>query len=70
MGSVGFKVASILRGEGDLYISYSLKGGSSPKDWDMAAPEAIITGAGGYFTDLRGRNLTFLNENDLSKIVH
>ena len=36
MGSVGGKVATILRGETDLYIS--LSGKSAPKDWDMAAP--------------------------------
>lgn len=34
-GSVGGKVAAILRGETDLYVS--LSGRSAPKDWDMAA---------------------------------
>ena len=64
MGSVGYKVKSILRGEADLYISYSLPGGSSPKDWDMAAPEALIRGAGGYFTDLNFKNLEFLKDDN------
>ena len=39
IGSVGGKVATILRGETDLYLS--LSGSSAPKDWDMAAPEAV-----------------------------
>ena len=48
VGSVGCKVATILRGETDLYIS--LSGRSAPKDWDMAAPEAVLLAAGGRFT--------------------
>jgi len=63
MGSVGYKVASILRGEGDIYISYSLPNGSSPKDWDMAAPSSLIKGAGGYFTDVYGKDIEFLKDN-------
>ena len=34
------KIASILRGESNIYICLSLPGKSSPKDWDFAAPEA------------------------------
>ena len=63
MGSVGYKITSILRGEGDIYISYSLPNGSSPKDWDMAAPLSLIEGAGGYFTDINGCELDFLSGN-------
>ncbi|MHA3961027.1 3'(2'),5'-bisphosphate nucleotidase CysQ [Synechococcus sp. LTW-G] len=48
IGSVGGKVATILRGETDVYIS--LSGKSAPKDWDMAAPEAVLKAAGGAFT--------------------
>ena len=48
VGSVGCKVATILRGETDLYVS--LSGRSAPKDWDMAAPEAVLLAAGGRFT--------------------
>ena len=47
MGSIGCKVASIIRGEGDIYIALSLPGKSAPKDWDFAAPEAILKAAGG-----------------------
>jgi 3'(2'), 5'-bisphosphate nucleotidase len=57
MGSVGGKVASILRGESDLYIS--LSGRSAPKDWDMAAPEAILRAAGGGFSHADGRPLHY-----------
>ena len=42
MGSIGCKIASIVRGESDLYICLSLPGKSSPKDWDFAAPAAIL----------------------------
>ena len=60
MGSVGFKVTSILRGDADVYISYSFKEKSSPKDWDFAAPEILMRGAGGFITNIKGENITFL----------
>ncbi len=56
-GSVGCKVASILRGETDLYLS--LSGKSAPKDWDMAAPEAVLVAAGGRFTHADGSPLKY-----------
>jgi glycerol dehydrogenase-like iron-containing ADH family enzyme len=60
--SVGGKVATILRGETDLYIS--LSGQSAPKDWDMAAPEAVLRAAGGAFTHADGRALAY-NSGDV-----
>ena len=57
IGSVGCKVASILRGEADVYIS--LSGETSPKDWDMAAPQALIEAAGGVFSHADGTNLIY-----------
>tara|TARA_A100001011_G_scaffold366184_1_gene418512 strand:+ start:78 stop:980 length:903 start_codon:yes stop_codon:yes gene_type:complete len=59
MGSVGCKIASILRGQSDMYISLSLPGKSSPKDWDFAAPEAILKAAGGVITTLNNDELTY-----------
>ena len=61
IGSVGCKVASILRGESDVYIS--LSGKTSPKDWDMAAPHAIIQAAGGCFTHADEEILSYLNSD-------
>jgi 3'(2'), 5'-bisphosphate nucleotidase len=57
IGSVGGKVATILRGETDLYVS--LSGKSAPKDWDMAAPEAVLRAAGGAFSHADGAPLTY-----------
>ena len=57
VGSVGCKVATILRGETDLYVS--LSGRSAPKDWDMAAPEAVLLAAGGRFTHADATELTY-----------
>ena len=62
IGSVGGKVATILRGETDLYIS--LSGKSAPKDWDMAAPEAVLRAAGGAFSHADGRALSY-NDGDI-----
>ena len=63
MGSIGCKIASIVRGESDIYISLSLIGKSSPKDWDFAAPEAILKAAGGAITDLENKDLIYGNTN-------
>ncbi|MFN7228226.1 MAG: 3'(2'),5'-bisphosphate nucleotidase CysQ [Synechococcaceae cyanobacterium] len=57
MGSVGGKVATILRGQTDLYIS--LSGRSAPKDWDMAAPHAVLAAAGGAFSHADGAPLLY-----------
>tara|TARA_Y100001970_G_C14256121_1_gene875527 strand:- start:1286 stop:2167 length:882 start_codon:yes stop_codon:yes gene_type:complete len=67
MGSVGYKVASILRGDTDIYLSIS--GKTAPKDWDMAAPYAIIKAAGGEFTNSNGNNLVFLKNKFLQEGV-
>ncbi len=63
MGSIGCKVASILRGESDMYISLSLPGQSSPKDWDFSAPEAILKGAGGVITNIDNEELIYGRSN-------
>ena len=59
MGSIGCKIASIVRGESDIYISLSLPGRGSPKDWDFAAPEAILRAAGGKITNLDNEDLIY-----------
>ena len=63
MGSIGCKIASILRGESDLYICLSLPGKSSPKDWDLAAPAAVLKAAGGAITNLDNEELTYGKSN-------
>ena len=59
MGSIGCKIASIVRGESDFYICLSLPGKSSPKDWDFAAPEAILKASGGAITNLENEELSY-----------
>ncbi len=63
MGSIGCKIASIIRGESDIYISLSLPGNSSPKDWDFAAPEAILKAAGGAITKINNQDLSYGKPN-------
>ena len=63
MGSIGCKFASILRGESDIYISLSLPGKSSPKDWDFASPETILQGSGGAVTNLKNKKLFYGDPN-------
>ncbi len=63
MGSIGCKIASILRGESDIYISLSLPGGSSPKDWDFSAPAATLIAAGGAITNLDNKELVYGKTN-------
>lgn len=54
-GSVGVKVARIALGEADLYVH----GGRGAKRWDSCAPEAILTAAGGRFTDIEGELIDY-----------
>ena len=63
MGSIGCKIASIIRGESDIYISLSLEGKSAPKDWDFAAPHALLKAAGGAITNLDNQELIYNNSN-------
>ena len=63
MGSIGCKIASIIRGESDIYICLSLPDKSSPKDWDFAAPEAILKTAGGAITNLENEELFYEKTN-------
>lgn len=64
IGSVGGKIAAILEQQADIYIS--LSGTSAPKDWDLAAPELILTEAGGRFTHFDGTLLRY-NQEDVSQ---
>ncbi len=64
VGSIGCKIAAIVDGDADLYISVT--GKSAPKDWDFAAPELILTEAGGKFTDRDGNPLLY-NTGDVSQ---
>ena len=63
MGSVGCKIASIIRGDSDILIYLSLPGQSAPKDWDFAAPDAILRTAGGKITYLNNNELNYNNED-------
>ncbi|MBW4652782.1 MAG: 3'(2'),5'-bisphosphate nucleotidase CysQ [Kaiparowitsia implicata GSE-PSE-MK54-09C] len=64
VGSVGGKIAAIVDQRADVYLS--LSGKSAPKDWDMAAPELILTEAGGQFTHFSGAPLRY-NTGDVSQ---
>jgi 3'(2'), 5'-bisphosphate nucleotidase len=64
VGSVGGKVAAIVEHRANIYISVS--SASAPKDWDLAAPELILTEAGGIFTNAQGQALLY-NRDDVSQ---
>jgi 3'(2'), 5'-bisphosphate nucleotidase len=64
VGSVGGKIATIVEQEADMYIS--LSGKSAPKDWDFAAPELILTEAGGKMTRFDGNPLIY-NRKDVNQ---
>jgi len=64
VGSIGCKIATIVEQNADVYIA--LSGKSAPKDWDLAAPELILTEAGGQFTRFDGSALQY-NRGDVSQ---
>ncbi len=57
VGSIGGKIAAIVEQQADIYVSLSDK--SAPKDWDLAAPELILTEAGGRLTRFDGSLLQY-----------
>lgn len=64
IGSLGGKFAAISEQDADVYVSIS--GSSAPKDWDLAAPELILTEAGGQFTHFDGTPLLY-NQTDVAQ---
>jgi 3'(2'), 5'-bisphosphate nucleotidase len=54
MGSAGFKVASVVRGEADLYVH-----GGGQYEWDSAAPVAVALAAGLHASRLDGSPLRY-----------
>jgi 3'(2'), 5'-bisphosphate nucleotidase len=61
MGSIGCKLSSLVEENADLYLSVS--GKTAPKDWDFAAPELILTEAGGKLTYFNGDLITYNRED-------
>jgi 3'(2'), 5'-bisphosphate nucleotidase len=64
MGGVGGKISTLLEQESDVYLS--LSGKSAAKDWDFAAPELILTEAGGKFSYLNGKPV-YYNQGDVKR---
>ncbi len=64
VGSIGGKLAAIVEQQADLYVTIS--GKSAPKDWDFAAPDLILTEAGGQVTGFDGLPLTY-NQKDVNQ---
>jgi len=54
-GSVGLKLGAMAAGEVDAYLSLSGK----TSQWDVCAPEVILTEAGGKVTDVRGEQYRY-----------
>jgi 3'(2'), 5'-bisphosphate nucleotidase len=54
MGSAGFKVAAVVRGEADLYVH-----GGGQYEWDSAAPVAVARAAGLHASRLDGSPLLY-----------
>lgn len=54
-GSAGLKGVAVADGEADVYLSP----GPAGKKWDACAIDAIVTGAGGTFTDINGQAIDY-----------
>lgn len=63
IGSVGLKIAQIVTGQGDVYLSTSNK----MSEWDTCAPEAILRAAGGTVSDITGAPLRYGKESPNTK---
>ena len=63
MGSIGFKVCNLLKNQADIYLSISDK--TSPKDWDIAAPHALLENSRCNFTYVSGDKIHYLQKDFL-----
>jgi 3'(2'), 5'-bisphosphate nucleotidase len=59
IGSAGLKAADVAMGRSDVYISPGFAG----KRWDACAPDAIVTSAGGKYTDQTGSPIDYRSES-------
>ena len=62
VGRVGLKIAHVLAGDADAYVSMA----DRMKEWDTCAPEAILRAAGGLMTDCLGAPLRY-NKDDIKQ---
>ena len=58
MGSAGFKVAAVIRGDADMYVH-----GGGQYEWDSAAPVAVAQAAGLHASRLDGSPLRYNQPN-------
>lgn len=64
MGSIGCKISAIAEQDADVY--FMLPSRTSPKDWDLAGPELILTEAGGKLTCF-DQSLLIYNQGDVNQ---
>jgi 3'(2'), 5'-bisphosphate nucleotidase len=64
VGSIGCKITLLVQQQADVYVY--LSGKTAAKDWDFAAPELILTEAGGRFTHSDGSPLCY-NQEDVNQ---
>ncbi len=58
LGSAGLKAAAVAGGEADACVQLGRAGSL----WDLCAPEALVRGAGGLYTDAAGAPLAYDRE--------
>jgi 3'(2'), 5'-bisphosphate nucleotidase len=59
MGSAGLKGAAVADGRANAYVARKYAG----KRWDACAPDAIVSAAGGLFSDSRGTPIDYRSED-------
>ncbi|MBI1785508.1 3'(2'),5'-bisphosphate nucleotidase CysQ [Candidatus Sumerlaeota bacterium] len=60
IGSIGIKLALIARGDYDVYVNLAR---GKCREWDICAPDLILTEAGGILTGLDGSRITYNKED-------
>lgn len=68
LGSLGLKAASIAEGSADAYVSPTRTG----KRWDACACDALVSAAGGVFSDRNGQRIDYRGpslDNDLGVVI-
>ena len=57
-GSISLKICNIAENKADLFVK-----DMQPRDWDMAAPDLVLSEAGGEITNINGKSIIYGKSN-------
>lgn len=63
-GSISLKICKVADGTADLFFKEVIV-----KDWDLAAPQLVLSEAGGIITDIHGHDVSYSHDYDHEGLI-